>query len=123
MQTQPAILYSFPSCNSSRRVKNWLTVNRVEHVERRILRDTLLPNEIMQMLKLSKMGFDEIISSRIESIGKSIVDFEDLPTSKFIRFVCENPTVLRKPILILGNQLIVGWNRELFREIATKQLV
>lgn len=123
MQNQPAIFYSFPSCNSSRRVKNWLVVNRVEHVERRVLRDTIDPDEIMHMLKLSKEGFDEIISSRIGSVGKSIVDFEDLPTSKFIQFVCENPIVLRKPILILGDRLIVGWNRDVYREIATKQLV
>lgn len=123
MQKNNVTLYSFPACNSSRRVKSWLKVNNVNFTEHRVLKDTLNPEDIIEMLKLSKEGFDEIISSRVSVGDKSIVDFEDLPISSLVKFLCENPSMLKKPILIYRDRLIVGWNKDTYRGIATKEFV
>lgn len=112
------ILYSFPSCNSSRRVKSWLELNKIKFTERKVLREPILKDEILHILQLTSEGFDEIISEKNVGQGKIGEAIEDLSSNQLMEFICQNPNMLKKPILVYNGQLLVGWNKTKFRQIS-----
>ena len=40
------------------------------------------------------------------------------PREEAIRLMSENPNLIRRPILIKGNQMVLGWDEAKYREIA-----
>lgn len=119
MSETEVIFYSFPSCSSSRHVREWLKVNKIGYVERKVLREPIGKEEIQKMLELSKEGFDDIISEKNYTNGAGAENsMEDLLSSQLIHLIVENPSLLKKPVVILSDQLIVGWNKNKYREIS-----
>jgi len=118
METGQTIFYSFPSCNHSRQVREWLKVNKVGYVERKVLREPIGREEILGILRLTTEGFDEIVSEKNFNSGDIAESMEDLKISQLMDFICENPSLLKKPILIYEGKLVIGWNKNKYREIS-----
>lgn len=115
-------IYTAPSCASCRKVKAWLKDHQIPYVEKNIFSTLLRENELRELLERSENGTDDIISKRSKIIKEGRVDIEELSVNELIKFIQENPSILKRPILIDERRFQVGYNAEEIRVFIPREL-
>ncbi len=105
-------IYTTPSCSSCRKVKDWFREQNIPFIETNITVKTLSENDLKDMLSKSENGTDDIISKRSKIIKDSGIDIDSLTTNELISFIKNNPTVLKRPIVVDDHKIQVGYNPE-----------
>ena len=105
-------LYISPSCQSCRKTVKWFNDENIPYEAINILKDKLTKEDVFRMLKNSLNGFDDIISKRSKPFIENNLEIEEMKTSELIDFIINNPTVLKRPIIVANNLLEVGYNSD-----------
>jgi len=108
-------IYTAPSCASCRKVKSWLNENKIPYVEKNIFSTLLKESELRELLERSENGTDDIISKRSKIIKENDIDIDSMKINDLIKFIQENPSVLKRPIMIDERRFQVGYNAEEIR--------
>lgn len=108
-------IFTTPSCTSCRKAKKWLTEHGLEFEERNLFHDELHMNELQKILGLTEEGVEEIISDRSRIYEKLSLDFEDLKLAELLSLLQENPTLLRRPIMVDDKRMRIGYNADEIR--------
>lgn len=108
-------IYTSPSCSSCRKVKKWFELQDIAFEERNIFSATLIENELKQMLAKTENGTEDIISTRSKIIKEQNLDVESMSISQLVQFIKENPSVLKRPIMVDDRRIQVGYNEEEIR--------
>ncbi|WHH55983.1 Spx/MgsR family RNA polymerase-binding regulatory protein [Bacillus paralicheniformis] len=102
--------YSYPSCTSCRKTKHWLKANQVDFTERHLFRETPNQDELKHILSLTTEGIDEILATRSQAFKELNLDIEELTVSEVLELLIQKPKLLRRPIIVNGDKLVVGYN-------------
>ena len=113
-------IYTAPSCASCRKVKSWLKEHNIPYVEKNIFSTLLREIELKELLERSENGTDDIISKRSKIIKEN--DIDSMSISELIKFIQENPSVLKRPIMIDERRFQVGYNAEEIRVFIPREL-
>ncbi len=105
-------IYTSPSCSSCRKVKEYFNSKKVPYKEKNILTFPLKEEELKKILSMSENGTDDIISNRSKIIKEKKIKVEDMTINELIKFIKENPTVLKRPILINEVNMQVGYSED-----------
>lgn len=105
-------LYISPSCQSCRKTVKWFDEQKIPYQTINILADKLTKEDVFRMLKNSLNGFDDIISRRSKPFKDNNLDLDNMKTSELINFVINNPTVLKRPIIVANSLVEVGYNSD-----------
>ena len=105
-------IYTTPSCASCRKAKKWFDQYKIPYSEKNIFSIKLSKEDIFRMLANSENGFEDIISTRSKVFKEKRLDPDSMSTSSLVDFIIENPSVLKRPIIINENELQVGYNNE-----------
>lgn len=105
-------IYTSPSCSSCRKVKKWFKEQDIPFVEKNIFAAALNENELKEILMKSENGTDDIISPRSKIVQESGVDLDNMSVKELIQFIRNNPSVLKRPIMVDDNKIQVGYNPE-----------
>ena len=116
------IIYTTPSCASCRKAKHWLEEHHIEYIEKNIFAYPLTKDDIRLMLKNTENGFEDIISTRSKYLLENNIDIESLKVSELEKLIIENPSILRRPIIVEDNKLQVGYNEEEIRVFIPKEI-
>lgn len=108
-------IYTSPSCSSCRKVKKWFELEGIPFEERNIFSATLNESELKEMLEKSENGTEDIISTRSKVIKEQNLDVENMSISQLVVFIKENPSVLKRPIMVDDRRIQVGYNEEEIR--------
>lgn len=106
------VVYTSPGCASCRKVKNWLIDHELKFIEKNIFHTTLNESEIKHLLMRSENGTEDIISKRSKIIQENNIDVEDMTMNELVSFIQENPSVLKRPIVINEKTFLVGYDEE-----------
>lgn len=109
------IIYTSPSCSSCRKVKKWFELQGIAFEERNIFSATLNEHELKEMLAKTENGTEDIISTRSKIIKEQNLDVENMSVSQLVQFIKENPSVLKRPIMVDNRRIQVGYNEEEIR--------
>ena len=109
------IIYTTPSCSSCRKAKKWLDDHMIKYVERNLFTQPLTEDEIDYMLVNAENGFDDIISTRSKVFKEQNLDIEDMLMSELKSFIIDNPSVLKRPIIVDDHRVQTGYNEEEIR--------
>lgn len=115
-------IYTAPSCASCRKVKSWLKEHNIAYVEKNIFSTLLRDVELKELLERSENGTDDIISKRSKIIKESNIDIDSMSVNSLIKFIQENPSILKRPIMIDERRFQVGYNSEEIRVFIPKEL-
>lgn len=115
-------IYTAPSCASCRKVKAWLNDHNIPFVEKNIFSTLLREEELRELLTRSENGTDDIISKRSKIIKEGHVDIDNMSLNELIRFIQDNPSVLKRPIIIDERRFQVGYNAEEIRAFIPREL-
>lgn len=116
-RTQKLTFFTYPSCTSCRKAKAWLNANGVEYEERHLFRNPPSVEELMEIVKKTHNGVDEILSTRSQRFKQLEVDINELTVSELLEMLSEDPRLLKRPILTDGENLIVGYNQSAMKEL------
>ncbi|MGL5042641.1 MAG: transcriptional regulator Spx [Culicoidibacterales bacterium] len=115
-------IYTTPSCSSCRKAKKWLEKFGLEYKEKNLFVTPLNEEEIKYILERTENGTDDIISTRSKVITEGNIDVESMTTKELILFIQQNPSVLRRPIIIDDRKLQIGYNDEEIRTFIPREL-
>jgi len=113
-------IYISPSCSSCRKVKEWFTQQKIPFETKSILSGQLTKKDIKDIIKKTLDGTDEIISKRSKIIKENNIDINSMSLNELIDFIYENPSCLKRPIIVTDSRIQVGYNSEEIRSFIPK---
>lgn len=106
------VLYTSPGCASCRKAKQWLKDRQIKYVEKNIFTALLADNEIKYLLTRTENGVDDLISKRSKLIKEENIDVEEMTVDEAIAFIRNNPTILKRPIMLNEKNFMVGYDED-----------
>lgn len=121
-------LYVSPSCTSCRKAKAWLEEYQLDFKEKNIYHDPLTVQDLKEILRLTDNGTEEIISYRSQAYQNLDIDLDELTMNQLLELLIEEPSLVRRPIIMDDRRLQIGYNEEdirmfLPREVRTMELI
>lgn len=108
-------LFLSPSCTSCRKARAWLSKHEVAFEEHNIITSPLNKEELLQILSFTENGTEDIISTRSKVFQKLAIDVDELSTSSLMELISENPSLLRRPIILDKKRIQIGFNEDEIR--------
>lgn len=108
-------IYVSPSCSSCRKVKKWFDDNHIPYEAKNIFSPSLSAEDIRDLISKTENGTDDIISPRSKIVQEQNIDFDSMKISELIEFIRQNPSVLKRPIIVDDHRVQVGYNEEEIR--------
>ncbi|MDT2524237.1 transcriptional regulator Spx [Enterococcus raffinosus] len=115
-------LYGSTSCNSCRKAKAWLEEQGLAFEERNMIAEPLTKRELKKILALTETGTEEIIATRSKVYNKFSFDFNDLTFNELVAVIEENPTLLKRPIIIDQTKLQIGYNEDEIHQFIPREV-
>ena len=115
-------LYVSPSCTSCRKAKSWLEEQGLQYVEKNIYHEPLTKDEIKEILMLTDEGTEEIISYRSQAYKNLEDDINQLTMSELLDLLIEEPSLIRRPIIMDDRRLQIGYNEEEIRMFLPREI-
>lgn len=116
------IIYTTPSCAGCRKAKKWFEEHKVDYLEKNLMTQGICEKDIDLMLENTEAGFDDIISTRSKAFLENNLDPDNMTVKQMKKFIIENPSVLRRPIIIEDKKMQVGFNDEEIRTFIPRRL-
>ncbi len=114
-------IYVSPSCASCRKVLKWFDEQKIPYEEKNIFAATLNEKELKEILIKSENGTDDIISERSKIMKEQKIDVDSMTISQLVQFIRENPSVLKRPIMVDDHRIQVGYNSEEIRTFIPRE--
>ena len=108
-------IYTSPSCSSCRKVKKWFMEQNIPFIEKNIFVATLNEQELTDILMKSENGTEDIISKKSKIVKESGLDIDSMPVKELIAFIKDNPSILKRPIMVDDHRIQVGYNPDEIR--------
>lgn len=110
------ILYGIKNCDTVKKARRWL---ELQHISYRFhdyrvdgLSDTLLSQFI------DRLGWEQLLNRRSSSWRQlSDADKTGLNAQAARRLMQQQPTLIKRPILDTGTELIIGFSAERYRDV------
>ena len=106
------VIYTSPGCSSCRKVKAYMKQNNLRYIEKNIFNTLLNREEIKYLISRTENGTDDIISKRSKIIQENKVDIDSMSINELCDFIVDNPSVLKRPIIIDDRNMQVGYDEE-----------
>lgn len=106
------LMYTSFGCTSAIKAKAWLKENNLEYVEKNIQSTLLNREEIKYLLQRCPNGTDDIISTRSKAFKALGENMNNLSMNALVDFIQENPTVLKRPIILDNDSFVVGFDND-----------
>ena len=108
-------IYTSPSCSSCRKVKKWFMDQDIPFIEKNIFVATLNEKELTDILMKSENGTEDIISTKSKIVKENNIDIDSMTVKELIAFIKDNPSVLKRPIIVDDHRIQVGYNPDEIR--------
>ncbi|MDN6731834.1 MAG: transcriptional regulator SpxA [Atopostipes suicloacalis] len=115
-------LFTTPSCTSCRKAKAWLEEYGISYTEKNMAHNPLKINEIKAIMRLTEDGTEDIISTRSKAFKELNVDIDELSLKELFVLIQENPTLIRRPIILDEKRLQIGYNEDEIRQFVPREI-
>jgi len=106
------VIYTSPGCASCRKVKKWLKDRNLDFIEKNIFSFVLNEVEIKHLLMRSENGTEDLISKRSKIIQENKINLDEMSVNEIVKFIQDNPSVLRRPIIVSAKNFLIGYDEE-----------
>ena len=84
----------------------------MNYKEKNIFTTLLNEKEIKYLLSRTENGTDDLISKRSKIIQENNIDIDSMTTDELCSFIVQNPSILKRPIIIDDKNLQFGFDQE-----------
>ncbi len=103
-------IYTTNSCASCKKAVNYLKDNNIKFKEINMFKTPITKNDIINMLKNSENGFEDIISTRSKIIVENKINVDSMKFNDLVDLIINNPSILRRPIIVDDARFQVGYD-------------
>lgn len=89
----------------------------VDHEKREFFKDRFSRDELAALLTSVGLGPSDVISTRSRVYKERNLGEADLSDDQMLDLMVEEPTLLRRPLVIKGDQAVVGFNEARLRAL------
>lgn len=114
-------IYGSP-CESFRKTKEWFEKHKIPFIERNIFKNPLTVHELQEVLALTVEGTDEIVATRSNIYKDLKLDFDNLSLLELLNLIEKHPGLLRNPIIIDNQKLVIGYNEDDIRKFLPRKM-
>ncbi len=104
-------IYVHPTCSSCRNAQAWLDERHIPYERRDFFRDRFTRNELAGILASAGLTPRDVLSKRARAYLDLVGD-RDLSDVELLDLLVEEPTLLRRPLVISGVATVIGFDRE-----------
>jgi Spx/MgsR family transcriptional regulator len=104
-------LYVHPTCTSCRNAQAWLDERGVPYERRDYFRDRFTKDELSAVLASAGLTPRDVLSKRARAY-KELVGDRDLTDDQLLDLMIQEPTLLRRPLVISGEVTVIGFDRK-----------
>ncbi|MBP3059491.1 Spx/MgsR family RNA polymerase-binding regulatory protein [Texas Phoenix palm phytoplasma] len=116
------LIYTNARCVSCKKAKKWLEIHGVKYKEKNLNKFNLKESDIDSILDHEQIDFTNIISTRSRIFKQQKFDLFSLKIKQIKRFIIENPSICKKPIIYDKNSIVIGYNQDDIRVFIPKNL-
>lgn len=116
-----ATVLAYSGCSTCRKAIAWLKANDIEFVERPIVDEPPTPAELAKWLPASGLPLKKWLNTSglsYRALGKAKVDAASDET--IIKWLSADGKLVKRPVLVLGKTVLVGFNEEAYRGLLSK---
>lgn len=103
-------LYGYTSCTSCRKTDQQLKESGVEYAYRDYFRQRFSREELEAVLDRAAMTPRDVLSKRSKVYQARSAEIDALDDENLLTLMLEEPTLLRRPIVIGDDEVVVGHN-------------
>ncbi len=109
-------LYGIKNCDTVRKARKWLDENGIPY-QFHDFRTDGLDLELLQKFEAS-VGWDKLLNKRSTS-WKQLDDDKkaNLSAEKAMTLMLETPTLIKRPVLDTGKQILIGFKPEIYQDL------
>ena len=113
------LFLQYPKCTTSKKAKKFLVENNVEFKDRDITLDNPTVNELEEWIKLSGLEIKKFFNtSGVLYKEMNLKDkLKDMSDKEKIELLATNGKLVKRPLLICDDKVLVGFKEEKYREI------
>lgn len=102
--------YIYSSCSSCRKTEAWLKDAGADFVSRDYFRDRLSRHELSSLLNDAGLSVTDVLSTRSKVYKDRHAEIDGLADDALLDLMIEEPTLLRRPIVIDAGSVVIGHN-------------
>ena len=103
------IIYYRKTCSSSKRALKWFDDHNIEYKKYQIERIT--KQKLLLLLSLTDNGIGDIVKSeRHKKTREKLRNLYGMNLNEAIEYLQEHPEILRTPIIISHNKVLIGYH-------------
>lgn len=105
-------MYLYSSCTSCRKAEGLLGELGVQADRRDYFKERFSREELVGLLNRIGKRPGEVLSTRSTPYRTLDLETKDLSDAELIDFMVEHPQLLRRPLIVRGDDATVGFNRD-----------
>lgn len=113
--------YLYNSCTSCRKTDEILKESDVDYERREFFKDRFTKEELRTLLEQNNLTVQDVISTRSTPYKQHDLANRDLTDDGILDLMIEDPRLLRRPIVLSGDTVIIGHNEKQLRELVANQ--
>lgn len=107
------ILYGIPNCDTVKRARRWLDDHGVTHAFQDYRKQGV--EEAALRGWVDRLGWEALLNRSGTTFRKlPEAQKQDLDAEKAIAIMRENPSAIRRPVVVQGDTLVVGFDQDRF---------
>lgn len=106
-----------PNCDKIKKTKNWLDENNIEYQFINLKKEPLTKDEIEELS--FKVGLDVLVNKRGTTYRKLGLKDQNLTDKELITVLLENQSMIKRPVLVLDEAVLVGYDEDAFKNFTT----
>ncbi len=110
-------LYGYTSCTSCRKTDQQLKESGTDYVYRDYFRQRFSREELEAVLRQAGLTPRDVLSKRSKVYRARSAEIDALTDDQLLSLMLEEPTLLRRPIVIGGDEVVVGHNATKLAEL------
>lgn len=109
-------LYGIKNCDTVKKTRKWLAANQLDYQFHDYRNDGLDLALLEQFA--SELGWDKLLNRRSTSWRQlSDDDKTDLTADKALQLMLNTPTLIKRPVLDTGEQLLLGFSESQYQQL------
>ncbi len=105
------------NCDTIKKTKKWLNENEVEFEFIDLKKEPLTIGEIKELEY--KVGLDVLVNKRGTTYRNLGLKDKDLSDQDMIQTLQENQSMIKRPVLVLDEAVLVGYDEEAFKNFVS----
>ena len=112
-------LYGIPNCDTMKKARKWLDEHGIEYHFHNYKKDGAPEKKLRQWVK--QLGWETLLNRRGTTWRKLDESLKNsIDEAAAVQIMLDNPSIIKRPVLVDGKQLQVGFNPSDYASLLTK---